>query len=71
LSTATASGSAGIVTERDILHGLVEHGTTPLNKEGGDIMTRKGITATPTADVGTLMGLVTKRRCRYIPAKEG
>jgi len=34
-------------------------------------MTRKGITSAPTADVGTLMGLVTKRRCRYIPAKKG
>jgi hypothetical protein len=33
-------------------------------------MTRKGITSGPTADVGTLMGLVTKRRCRYIPAKK-
>ena len=32
-------------------------------------MTRKGITS-GTTDVSTLMGLVTKRRSRYIPVKK-
>ena len=46
------------------------HGTSSATSSSTEIMTRKGITSAPTADVGTLMGLVTKRRCRYIPAKK-
>jgi hypothetical protein len=46
------------------------HGTSSATSSSTEIMTRKGITSGPTADVGTLMGLVTKRRCRYIPAKK-
>ena len=36
---------AGIVTERDVLHGLAEHGAALLKMEVGDIMTREVITA--------------------------
>ena len=61
---------AGIVTERDILHGLAEHGAALLEKKVGDIMTREVITAAPDDDVDTLMGLMTQRRCRHIPVKK-
>ena len=60
----------GIVTERDILHGLAEHGAALLEKNVGDIMTREVITAAPSDDVDTLMGLMTQRRCRHIPVKK-
>ena len=53
---------AGIVTERDILHGLAEHGAALLDKKVGDIMTREVVTAAPDDDVDTLMGLMTQRR---------
>ena len=62
---------AGIVTERDILHGLAEHGAALLEKKVGDIMTREVITAAPDDDVDTLMGLMTQHRCRHIPVKKG
>jgi CBS domain-containing protein len=61
---------AGIVTERDILHGLAEHGTALLEKKVGDIMTCEVITAAPSDDVDTMMGLMTQRRCRHIPVKK-
>ena len=59
----------GIVTERDILHGLAEHGAMLLEKKVGEIMTCEVITAKPEDDVDTLMGLMTQRRCRHIPVK--
>lgn len=59
----------GIVTERDILHGLAEHGAALLEKTVGDIMTCEVITAAPEDDVDTLMGLMTQRRCRHVPVK--
>jgi CBS domain-containing protein len=59
----------GIVTERDILHGLAEHGSALLQKKVGDIMTCEVITAKPEDDVDALMGLMTQRRCRHIPVK--
>ncbi|MDP6885093.1 MAG: CBS domain-containing protein [Rhodospirillales bacterium] len=62
---------AGIVTERDILHGLAEHGAALLEKKIGDIMTCEVITANPEDDVDTLMGLMTRHRCRHIPVKAG
>jgi CBS domain-containing protein len=61
---------AGIVTERDVLHGLAEHGAALLEKKVGDIMTCEVLTAAPGDDVDTLMGLMTRRRCRHIPVEE-
>lgn len=61
---------AGIVTERDILHGLAEHGAALLEKKVGDIMTCEVITAAPDDDVDTLMGLMIQRWCRHIPVKK-
>ena len=60
----------GIVTDRDVLHGLAEHGAVLLDKQVGDIMTCEVLTAAPEDDLDTLMGLMTKRRCRHIPVKK-
>lgn len=60
---------AGIITERDVLHGLAKYGAALLEKNVGDIMTCEVITAAPSDDVDTLMGLMTQRRCRHIPVK--
>jgi CBS domain-containing protein len=60
----------GIVTERDVLHGLVEHGSALLGLQVADLMTRNVHTASLEDDVGTLMTVMTEHRCRHIPVME-
>jgi CBS domain-containing protein len=60
----------GIVTERDVLHGLVEHGSALLELQVADLMTRNVHTAGLEDDVGTLMTVMTEHRCRHIPVME-
>ena len=54
---------AGIVTERDVLHGLVEHGSELLERRVADLMSRDVITASLDDDAGTLMTVMTEHRC--------
>ena len=60
----------GIITERDVLHGLVEHGSDLLELQVADLMTRNIHTASLEDDVGTLMTVMTEQRCRHIPVME-
>ena len=53
----------GIVTERDVLHGLVEHGSELLERRVADLMSRDVITASLDDDAGTLMTVMTEHRC--------
>ena len=57
----------GIVTERDVLHGLVEHGSALLELQVADLMTRNVHTAGLEDDVGTLMTVMTEH---HIPVME-
>lgn len=57
----------GIITERDILHGLAKFGARFLQKQVGDMMTREVMTAKLEDDVDTVMRMMTLRRCRHIP----
>jgi CBS domain-containing protein len=56
----------GIVSERDIVRGLVD-GTGVLDATISDIMTSKVRTAEPTATVEDLMRLMTDHRIRHVP----
>jgi CBS domain-containing protein len=60
----------GIVSERDIVRGLVE-GTGVLDATISDIMTAQVRTAEPTATVEDLMRLMTDHRVRHIPVVSG
>jgi CBS domain-containing protein len=60
----------GIVSERDIVRGLVE-GTGVLDATISDIMTSQVRTAEPTATVEDLMRLMTDHRVRHIPVVTG
>lgn len=60
----------GIVTERDVLHGLVEHGSALLEMQVADLMSRDVLTASLDDEVGTLMAVMTENRCRHIPVTE-
>jgi CBS domain-containing protein len=63
---------AGIISERDIVRGLAEHGRDLLDRRVSDLMTRSVTTCSPTDSVRDLMAVMTQRRIRHLPvASEG
>lgn len=61
----------GIVSERDIVGQLAEHGARTLEMTAGQLMTRGLHTAGPAMTVGEAMSLMTERRVRHLPVVEG
>ncbi|HEX6843160.1 MAG TPA: CBS domain-containing protein [Stellaceae bacterium] len=57
----------GILSERDIVHGLADRGTALLDMTVDALMTRRVFTCTPHDSVGDLMAMMTERRIRHIP----
>ncbi len=57
---------AGIVSERDVVRGLVS-GPGILDTPVGDIMTTDVKTAAPTDSVDDLMRIMTEHRIRHVP----
>ena len=60
----------GIVSERDIVQGLSDHGPGLLEQRIEDVMTRRVHTCSPEDTVGELMGRMTERRIRHLPVVE-
>lgn len=62
----------GIVSERDIVYGLIDHGAAVLDMKVSTIMTRHPFTCTPQTTVKEAMRLMTVHRIRHLPVvKEG
>jgi CBS domain-containing protein len=61
----------GIVSERDIVHGLAANGANVLDMTAGQIMTRALQTAAPRTTVPEAMTLMTAGRFRHLPVVEG
>ena len=57
----------GIVSERDVVAALAEHGTALLECTVADIMTSEVVTCVPSTTVDQLMSLMTERRMRHVP----
>ena len=57
----------GILSERDIVHGLADRGASLLDMTVDALMTRRVFTCTPRDSVGDLMAMMTERRIRHIP----
>lgn len=63
---------AGIISERDIIHGLADHGAQLLELKVADIMTKAVVNCTPEHTVDEIMREMTNRRIRHLPVlKEG
>ena len=60
----------GIVSERDIVQGLADHGPALLERRIEDVMTRRVHTCSPEDTVEELMGRMTERRIRHLPVVE-
>lgn len=63
----TGSDIAGIVSERDIVTGLAEHGADLLDQRVETIMTREVKTCSPDDTIISVMEMMTDRRIRHIP----
>lgn len=57
----------GIISERDIVHGLADRGADLLSLKVAEIMTRQVVTCDPEDTVDQLMAEMTNRRIRHFP----
>jgi CBS domain-containing protein len=60
----------GIISERDIVHGLAGRGADLLLRTVAEIMTRRVVTCDPSETVDQLMSEMTNRRIRHFPVVE-
>ncbi len=61
----------GIISERDIVRGLVDHGHELLEMQVSELMTRVVKTCTPEARIKDVMAEMTRSRIRHLPVIEG
>ncbi|HMK68388.1 MAG TPA: CBS domain-containing protein [Stellaceae bacterium] len=61
----------GILSERDIVHGLGQRGASLLDAKVDELMTRSVITCAPQDRLADLMALMTERRIRHLPVLDG
>ena len=64
------STAAGILSERDIVHAMVDHGAAVQDLPVSDLMTREVITCAPDDAIVDLMTQMTERRIRHLPVVE-
>lgn len=62
---------AGILSERDVVHGLREHGATVLGLKVEDLMTKDVLTCKPGDTVKNVMSMMTLHRVRHVPVMDG
>lgn len=62
---------AGIMSERDVIYCLCDHGAEALDWPVGKAMTSPAITVSPDTEVLTALALITQRRIRHLPVVEG
>ena len=61
----------GIVSERDIVRCLAQHGARALEMTAAQLMTTHVQTATPRTSVVDAMAMMTEGRFRHVPVVEG
>ena len=60
----------GILSERDIVQGLTEHGAAVIDLPVSALMSRKVHTCRPDAEIRDVMRLMTQHRIRHVPVAE-
>jgi CBS domain-containing protein len=61
----------GIISERDLVHGLARHGARLLDMQVGELMTREVQTCGVELDVDEVMKVMTESRFRHLPVVDG
>ena len=70
LVTGAGGRITGIISERDIVRALAQHGGKALQLPLTDVMTRKVVTCEPSDTVATLMEMMTAGKFRHLPVTE-
>ncbi len=65
--TDSGGGLAGIISERDIVRGLVDHGGDLLKMPVAELMTRSVKTCGPDHNINDVMAEMTRSRIRHLP----
>jgi CBS domain-containing protein len=60
----------GILSERDIVRVLAEHGASVLAQPLAQVMTRKVVTCSPSETIGVIMEQMTAGKFRHVPVIE-
>ncbi|MFM7404135.1 MAG: CBS domain-containing protein [Erythrobacter sp.] len=60
----------GIVSERDVIYKLADHGGSCLDQPVEQIMTSPAVTVEPATCVDDALGMMTRRRFRHFPVVE-
>lgn len=68
--TAPGEGVIGIVSERDVVRMLAQHGADALDRPVAEVMTRNVVTCRETDTVDELMSRMTQGRFRHLPVVE-
>ena len=67
----SAEGLVGILSERDIVGSLAQHGPKTLDMTVAELMTSEVQVASPRTTVEEAMGMMTQGRFRHVPVVEG
>jgi CBS domain-containing protein len=62
---------AGIISERDVIYFLKDHGAEVLDWAVSRVMTSPAITVDPSTEVLSALALITQRRVRHLPVVSG
>lgn len=60
----------GIISERDVVRGLAEHGADTLAMSVAQLMTKAVVTCAPDDTIAHVARLMTQRRIRHVPVME-
>ena len=60
----------GIVSERDVIYRLADHGGSCLDLPVEQIMTSPAVTVEPATTIDEALGMMTRRRFRHFPVVE-
>jgi CBS domain-containing protein len=61
----------GIISERDLAYGLAAHGSSLYSVPVSQLMTKAVVTCSPRDTVAHVMQVMTQRRIRHLPVKDG
>ncbi len=70
LVRAEEGTTLGILSERDIVHGVARHGPEAVNMLASDLMTSSVIDCRPEDDIEALMHKMLESRIRHLPVVE-
>ena len=62
---------AGIMSERDVIYCLRDHGAEVLDWPISKVMTAPAVTVDPSTEVLSALALITQRRIRHLPVVSG